>query len=642
MPSDPNKLVHFFRELRRRRVYKTFVMYGATAFILMEAADIMLPRLDLPEWTVTFVIVLLIIGFPIALVLSWIFDITPEGFQKTAAAEEEQIPDAIQPSGQRKGFTLSHAIIIVLLAVVGILVYPKIFPGDQYKTVRNEAGQITLAVLPFANQTGDSGMDWLSTGISSLLTNGLGSSEELMVYNDQGMGEIIDGMKEINTAGISGPQAKDIAGKTRAQAYITGSFQGRGDTYRILANLVSTEKGDILHRWQAEGNLNSDAYLDLADSLCRQIRNQLEIRALEQEVSFDFRKAFTSSPEAYRYYIQGMNAIIRSDFVFAVELLKQALEIDSTFAFAAFSMAMAANLSGDGILWDDQANGVARAHALKSGLPMIYQQWIDLWYTCTFTNNPAKLKQQISALESSGIESRLFWLDMGITQRSFLGNPDQALKHLEKVDQISERRGEPWRFGGFHLAYAQVLGDLDRCQEAEEHYRQGLELTHEVPAHKAFFYFWAVCAVSRGDSTLASQLIEEYRLTKVRIGETDSYEFYRCRIYYLAKDYKRAESEFRLFLSANPDHARGTLFLARTLIEGELDPGEGLDLINALLDSSPEDLDLLYSRAYALHKLGRHQEALELLEMNHANSFDSYKTRERYLQEVREAISADL
>jgi tetratricopeptide (TPR) repeat protein len=231
---------------------------------------------------------------------------------------------------------------------------------------------------------------------------------------------------------------------------------------------------------------------------------------------------------------------------------------------------------------------------------------------------------------------------MGITQHSFLGNPEQALKHLEKVDQISERRGEPWRFGNFHLAYAQVLGDLDRCQEAEEHYRQGLELIHEVPAHKAFFYFWAVCAVSRGDSVLASQLIEEYRLTKARIGETDSYEFYRCRIYYLAKDYKRAESEFRLFLSANPDHARGTLYLARTLIEGELDPVEGLDLINALLESSPEDLDLLYSRAYALHKLGRHQEALELLEMNHANSFASYRTREKYLQEVREAISADL
>jgi cytochrome c-type biogenesis protein CcmH/NrfG len=97
-----------------------------------------------------------------------------------------------------------------------------------------------------------------------------------------------------------------------------------------------------------------------------------------------------------------------------------------------------------------------------------------------------------------------------------------------------------------------------------------------------------------------------------------------------------------LFLQANPNDVRGKILLANTLIEGELDPQEGLDLINTLLDSDPEDPELLYSRAFALHKLGRHREALELLEMNQANSFASYRTRERYLQEVREAISGNL
>ena len=85
---DPNKLSQFWQELKKRRVVQTFAMYGATAFILMEAADIMLPRLGLPDWTVTFIIVLLIVGLPISLVLSWIFDITPEGIRKTESAEE--------------------------------------------------------------------------------------------------------------------------------------------------------------------------------------------------------------------------------------------------------------------------------------------------------------------------------------------------------------------------------------------------------------------------------------------------------------------------------------------------------------------------------------------------------------------------
>ena len=119
MPPHPNKIVRFFQELRRRRVIKTLAMYGATAFILMEAADIMLPRLGLPEWTVTLVIVLLFAGLPVALILSWIFDVTPEGIQKThTVKEEEQQSDAGYPTNRKKGFTLSHAIIAVLLVVL--------------------------------------------------------------------------------------------------------------------------------------------------------------------------------------------------------------------------------------------------------------------------------------------------------------------------------------------------------------------------------------------------------------------------------------------------------------------------------------------------------------------------------------------
>ena len=75
-------------------------MYAATAFIIMEAAEIMLPRLGLPDWTVTFLIILLIVGFPITIILSWIFDITPEGVRKTesikTSPEEEIIPSPVK------------------------------------------------------------------------------------------------------------------------------------------------------------------------------------------------------------------------------------------------------------------------------------------------------------------------------------------------------------------------------------------------------------------------------------------------------------------------------------------------------------------------------------------------------------------
>ena len=92
MSKQPSKITRFWQELRRRKVIKAAAMHAATAFILIEAAEIMLPRLGLPDWTVTFVIVLLIVGFPITLILSWIFDITPKGVEKTESIEEVNQP----------------------------------------------------------------------------------------------------------------------------------------------------------------------------------------------------------------------------------------------------------------------------------------------------------------------------------------------------------------------------------------------------------------------------------------------------------------------------------------------------------------------------------------------------------------------
>jgi predicted Zn-dependent protease len=122
----------------------------------------------------------------------------------------------------------------------------------------------------------------------------------------------------------------------------------------------------------------------------------------------------------------------------------------------------------------------------------------------------------------------------------------------------------------------------------------------------------------------------------------DSYEAFRCQIYYRAKDYERAEAVTRAFLLQNPDDLRGNYILANTLIEGELNPEEGQELINALLERLPENLLLLDSRAFALHKLGRHQEALELLEKNAARAKIFSLKRQQYIQEVREALAGNL
>jgi len=94
MPQPTNKLTLFWQELKRHKVFRVIAIYAATAFIIIEAGEIMLPRLDLPDWTLKFVFVLLSIGFVISIILSWVYDITPEGVQKTKTVKE--IPNEVK------------------------------------------------------------------------------------------------------------------------------------------------------------------------------------------------------------------------------------------------------------------------------------------------------------------------------------------------------------------------------------------------------------------------------------------------------------------------------------------------------------------------------------------------------------------
>ena len=143
MGSDPNKLTQFWQELKRRKVFRVMAMYAATAFIIIEAGDIILPRLGLPDWTVTFIIVLLIIGFAISLILSWIFDLTPQGVKKTESIEEAKKLEATSIPAKRK-IKLSDVIIVTLIVLVGFLVYPKIFNKDKFEGIRDPDGKICL------------------------------------------------------------------------------------------------------------------------------------------------------------------------------------------------------------------------------------------------------------------------------------------------------------------------------------------------------------------------------------------------------------------------------------------------------------------------------------------------------------------
>src|SRR5512146_2955612 len=150
----------FFAELKRRRVGKVAIAYGAIAWGVTEATSVVLPAFGAPEWTVTFVIVFLLVGFPVAMILAWIFDVGPQGIERTE-------PLAGEPKSTHMKLRLAYgAVVLLLMAGLGYLLYERGF-GRAHANEPHSS----IAVLPFTNLSGDASRDYFSDGMSEELLN---------------------------------------------------------------------------------------------------------------------------------------------------------------------------------------------------------------------------------------------------------------------------------------------------------------------------------------------------------------------------------------------------------------------------------------------------------------------------------------
>lgn len=130
MTSDPNRIARFWQELKRRKVIRLISVYAAASFVLLELLDIITEPLRLPEWTMAFIIVLLCVGFIIAVILSWIYDLGPEGVMRTESIETTTEQESLSVP-VKKRVKASSVVIAALLVVAVIFAYPKIFRKDK-------------------------------------------------------------------------------------------------------------------------------------------------------------------------------------------------------------------------------------------------------------------------------------------------------------------------------------------------------------------------------------------------------------------------------------------------------------------------------------------------------------------------------
>jgi TolB-like protein len=527
--------------------------------------------------------------------------------------------------------------IVSFLIIAGVSFYPKIFKSDKFEEIRDTEGRISIAVMPFENLTGDTTLNWFQRGISSLIINGLGSSSELALRDDQTMFEVLESMDEVFTAGISHSQAKRVAEKVRAETYISGSFQGIGGKYRILTKLVDTKSGDIICTNQVEGDLKSSEYLALTDSLCNELKDYLEIKSLEQKADYDFREVYPNSAEAYRYFNEGVNLILTSDYESAIKSLKKALEIDSTFTFATFYIAFAYSFWDDNQNYEQCAIWTQKAHRGKGRLPGKYQNWLEMWYACLVSKNPQDIIRYCNLLEMSGIESRLLWLDLGATYYGFLEMYDKALEAFVKVEEISLERGNDWKYDRYYRAYCEALLMVDKPDEAKRISEKGLQVN---PKNDWLIVHQGSSNVMLRDTLAFEKNISEIRLRVKRNNLPKSIEEFAIAYMYLsAKDTIAAEEHYRKAYNLDPENLNRISNLSWILIRSEINIKEGLELAEKGLKKEPGRHFLLWMKGLALHKTGKHDEALIVLKEADENRIGYKKQLEVDLKEVEQTVA---
>src|SRR5437899_8997251 len=137
----------FFAELKRRNVYKVAIAYGVVAWLLMQIASQIFPFFEIPNWAVRLVVLLLVIGFPVAVILAWAFELTPEGIKR---AEDVDLSKSVRRKTGRK---LDFFIIAVLLLVIAALLFQRLHP--KISPAVSSALEKSIAVLPFDNLSRD-------------------------------------------------------------------------------------------------------------------------------------------------------------------------------------------------------------------------------------------------------------------------------------------------------------------------------------------------------------------------------------------------------------------------------------------------------------------------------------------------------
>ena len=325
-------------ELRRRNVFRMVVLYAVAAWLIMQVAEVVVTLAALPTWSGQIVLALLAVGFPIALIFSWFYELTSEGISL-----EQDVPPG-ESITHVTGRRLDFLVISLLCAAVILFAYDKWWTGPPTDA--------SIAVLPFVNMSDDASNEYFSDGLSEELLNLLAKVPELRVTSRSSAfafkGQEID--------------ISEIAQKLNVAHILEGSVRKSGNQVRITAQLI--EARSDTHLWSETWDRALVDIFAIQDEIAAEVVTQLRVKMLGARP-----KASVTDPNAYAFYLQARfvsNQMTPANLQNAVELFQKALSIDSTYVPAWDGLAQALTNQANSGLRPGEGYGPARKAASKA------------------------------------------------------------------------------------------------------------------------------------------------------------------------------------------------------------------------------------------------------------------------------------
>ena len=313
--------MQFFSELRRRRVIRVAGLYAVVAWFTTEVSATVLPLLQVPEYFVKGIVVTLIVVFPIAMVLAWVYDLGPTGIEKTPEIE------ANREAGERRPGPLFHVLLLGLAMLV--------FGYGLYYFGQTRALQAvqrsSIAVLPFENLSNDASKDYFSDGMSEEILNLLAKVEGLSVAARTSSFAFRDSADDIRT----------IASELGVETVLEGSVRwaGDGERVRITAQLIDASSG--YHLWSENFDRDLEDIFEVQSEIAKAIVDILRIKLGANQAEW---VAPTSNSEAYDFYLRGrrlLNERQVAQIRESIGYFQKATTRDPAFAQALAAMAVA-------------------------------------------------------------------------------------------------------------------------------------------------------------------------------------------------------------------------------------------------------------------------------------------------------------